>query len=240
MNGPNSGSGGVVIRAASRGEPETIDIGERLGAIVRPGDIVLLDGPLGAGKTRLVRGMARAMGVDESLVASPTYVIAHEYPPVRALGTPLVHMDAYRLSGPDDLDGLGWDRLADGSKVVVIEWGERVAAGLAAEPVVARVRIDPDGEGAGGRSVTLLAPPAWTGRKEWGLLRVLDVSEPQRVRCPVCGRTVQAPGGEAAAGGMGGWGVFCSDRCRGADLGRWLTEAYRVGRPIGPDDFGET
>ena len=96
-------------------------LGEQLGA----GDLVVLTGPLGAGKTTLSRGIGAGMGV-RGQVASPTFVLARTHP--REGAAPLVHVDAYRLSGPDELDDLDLD--FDGS-VVVVEWGAGLLDGVA-------------------------------------------------------------------------------------------------------------
>ncbi|MFI4896757.1 MAG: tRNA (adenosine(37)-N6)-threonylcarbamoyltransferase complex ATPase subunit type 1 TsaE, partial [Phycisphaerales bacterium JB059] len=107
-----------LIRQAESLE-ETRAFARELGAMLRPGDVVLLDGPLGAGKTTLVRAMAGELGLDESMVSSPTFVVVNEYPGNG--GPDLVHADAYRLSGSDDLDALGWDRLTSGGAIVLVE-----------------------------------------------------------------------------------------------------------------------
>jgi tRNA threonylcarbamoyladenosine biosynthesis protein TsaE len=115
---------------------DTERLGERLGAELRAGDLVLLAGPLGAGKTALVRGLARGLGVTGQ-VASPTFVLAREHPP-SGDGPALVHVDAYRLglggaTGDDvaaELDDLDLDTDLDGA-VVAVEWGTGVAERLA-------------------------------------------------------------------------------------------------------------
>ena len=92
-------------------------LGARIAAEVRAGDVVLLSGELGAGKTTLTRGLGAALGV-RGTVTSPTFVLARTHPRVDA--PPLVHVDAYRLSGADELDDLD---LAFDDSIVVIEWG---------------------------------------------------------------------------------------------------------------------
>ncbi|MDQ4119281.1 MAG: tRNA (adenosine(37)-N6)-threonylcarbamoyltransferase complex ATPase subunit type 1 TsaE [Actinomycetota bacterium] len=121
---------------------DTERLGERLGAQLRAGDLVLLAGPLGAGKTALVRGLARGLGVTGQ-VASPTFVLAREHPPSGG-GPALVHVDAYRLGlGEDErteadvaaeLDDLDLDTDLD-TAVVAVEWGTGVAERLAERAV---------------------------------------------------------------------------------------------------------
>jgi len=101
-------------------DPETMhDLGVRLGGVLRAGDLVILTGPLGAGKTTLTRGIGEGLGV-RGPVQSPTFVIARTHPSLSG-GAPLVHLDAYRLAGPEELDDLDVD--FEGS-VVVAEWGK--------------------------------------------------------------------------------------------------------------------
>jgi tRNA threonylcarbamoyladenosine biosynthesis protein TsaE len=104
------------------------DLGQRLAALLRPGDLVVLTGPLGAGKTTLVQGIGAGLEV-RGPVTSPTFVIARVHP---ALGTgpALVHADAYRLGSRAEVDDLDLD--ADvASSVTVVEWGEGLVEDLA-------------------------------------------------------------------------------------------------------------
>jgi tRNA threonylcarbamoyladenosine biosynthesis protein TsaE len=123
---------------------DTVAFGERLGRTLRAGDLVLLAGPLGAGKTVLVKGIAAGMGV-LGQVSSPTFVIARVHRPGPGGDVPLVHVDAYRLGDDlDQLDGLDLDTdLMDA--VVVVEWGEGVAEALSADHLLIRLdRRDDD------------------------------------------------------------------------------------------------
>lgn len=126
-----------VIELATVADTEAF--GRRLGAVLRAGDLVLLAGPLGAGKTAMARGIATGLGV-RGQVASPTFVIARVHDPAPGgRGIPLVHVDAYRLGGDlDQLDDLDLDaELLDSA--VVVEWGEGIADRLAEDHLVVRL-----------------------------------------------------------------------------------------------------
>lgn len=100
-------------------------LGARLAGLLAAGDLVVLDGPLGAGKTTLTRGLGAALGA-RGAVTSPTFVLAREHP--TASGVPLVHVDAYRLATGRELDDLDLDY--DGA-IVVVEWGKGKLDGVA-------------------------------------------------------------------------------------------------------------
>jgi tRNA threonylcarbamoyladenosine biosynthesis protein TsaE len=102
------------------------DLGERLAAHLGAGDLVVLSGPLGAGKTTLAQGIGRGLGVT-SAVLSPTFVIARVHRDGRV---PLVHVDAFRLSSIAEIDDLDLDASLEES-VTVVEWGEGLVEGLA-------------------------------------------------------------------------------------------------------------
>ena len=106
--------------------PEDMEaLGTQIGGMLRSGDLVVLTGPLGAGKTTLTRGIAAGLGV-RGPVQSPTFVLARTHPSVIG-GAPLVHVDAYRLGSAAELDDLDID--IDRS-VVVVEWGRGMVEGL--------------------------------------------------------------------------------------------------------------
>ena len=100
-------------------EAETADVGRAVGAELQPGDVVLLDGTLGAGKTAFVRGLAAGLGCDPGDVSSPTFTVVQAY----AGRIPLQHVDLYRLKA-EEVDDLGLDDLMPGH-VVAVEWPDR-------------------------------------------------------------------------------------------------------------------
>ena len=102
-------------------ETETSAAAESFGRDLRPGDVVLLYGDLGAGKTAFVRGLARGIGANPDEVSSPTFTLIQEYAGSSAT---LFHVDLYRLE-PAEIDDLGLDDLVAGDGIVAIEWAER-------------------------------------------------------------------------------------------------------------------
>jgi tRNA threonylcarbamoyladenosine biosynthesis protein TsaE len=123
-------------------EADTVRFGEALGRLLHAGDLVLLVGPLGAGKTVLARGVATGLGVS-GRVSSPTFVLARVHP-AGERGVPMVHVDAYRLGGDlDQLDDLDLDTDLE-SSAVVVEWGEGLAARLSENRLVVRLERRPD------------------------------------------------------------------------------------------------
>lgn len=190
---------------------ETIELGRRIGQALRPGDALALEGDLGAGKTTLVRGLAAGLGLDPSLVHSPTFAIVNHYdpPPGRA---PLIHVDAYRLSSPDELATLALDSIAMERAVLVVEWPERAAGLLPASSA----RIQLQAVGLDQRRITLDAPKDWLARPGIASLLGPDPANPN-------------------------W-PFASPRERLADLYKWLVGAYSIPSPpddAPPDLQGE-
>ena len=103
-------------------EDDTREFGRRLGGALRAGDLVVLDGPLGAGKTVLAQGIARGLGIGPREVQSPTFTLIREH---QGPGGRLVHVDLYRLD-PSDVPALGLEELLAGRGVKVVEWAERL------------------------------------------------------------------------------------------------------------------
>jgi tRNA threonylcarbamoyladenosine biosynthesis protein TsaE len=147
------------LSAVTRSAAETHDLAARVGLVLRAGDVVVLAGPLGAGKTVFTKGIAVALGIDEPVV-SPTFTIVREYPaPI-----PLVHVDVYRLDHVQELHDLGFDDLVAGDGVTVVEWGDRVRAVLPTERL--DVTLDP-GEDDDERTVSFeAAGTTWVARAD--------------------------------------------------------------------------
>jgi tRNA threonylcarbamoyladenosine biosynthesis protein TsaE len=120
------------------------DLGRQLAGLLRAGDLVILTGPLGAGKTTLVQGIGAGLGV-RGPITSPTFVIARVHPVVSGSGPALVHADAYRLGSISEVDDLDLD--ADvAAAVTVVEWGAGLAEGLAQDRLEISIEPDPDSD----------------------------------------------------------------------------------------------
>jgi tRNA threonylcarbamoyladenosine biosynthesis protein TsaE len=111
---------GLNIELAS--EDDTHRLGQAIAGLVMPGTVIGLVGPLGAGKTRLVRAIAESLGVDPGAISSPTFVLIHEYEGRLAV----YHFDAYRLNSPDAFEDLGVADYWKGGGICLVEWADRV------------------------------------------------------------------------------------------------------------------
>jgi len=129
------------MKIISRSEEETINIGESFAKELKRGDVVLLTGDLGAGKTRFVRGIAKGLGiVDWEKVKSPTYTIRHTYQGK----IPLYHFDLYRINGENELYEIGIDDLELDKGVSVVEWGKIIENFFDKKPVIVKIIIVDD------------------------------------------------------------------------------------------------
>jgi tRNA threonylcarbamoyladenosine biosynthesis protein TsaE len=113
-------------------------LGEAVATVLEPGDVVVLTGDLGAGKTTFTQGLARGLGV-AGAVTSPTFTLVHEY----GGRVPLVHLDVYRLTHLQELHDLGFDDLLGGDAIVVIEWGDVVGPLLPPDRLEVVLAFDP-------------------------------------------------------------------------------------------------
>jgi tRNA threonylcarbamoyladenosine biosynthesis protein TsaE len=219
-----------VIEFQSGGLDATSAFAGAVAAALRPRDSLFLSGDLGAGKTTFTRALVAALGGDQRQVASPTFVLVHEYELAaqpRGIRT-VVHVDPYRLTSRDDLDALGWDQLfepdagpARDGFAAVIEWPERLGTLLPAGG--ARIGFTHTGEES--RVIRLEVPDTWEARPEVAAMR----SRPPR-RCPVTGAWVLPTSPTYP---------FGSEKARMADLGRWFSGSYTISRPLGPSDLDD-
>ncbi len=116
----------------TRSAEQTLALGAALGRSVEGGTVIGLVGQLGAGKTQLVKGIATGNGLDDAgRVTSPTFTLVHQYPG----RVDLVHVDAYRLAGTQDMLDLGFDEWMDDRAVIVIEWADRVRSAIPDESI---------------------------------------------------------------------------------------------------------
>lgn len=121
-------------------EQETIELGKKIGALLKKGDIIAMQGTLAAGKTTITKGIASALGITET-ITSPTFCLISEY-----YGRmPLYHMDVYRLDGREDFVNLGTDDMLYGDGVSIIEWSEKIMDELPASTIILRLTPQEDG-----------------------------------------------------------------------------------------------
>jgi tRNA threonylcarbamoyladenosine biosynthesis protein TsaE len=160
------------LRFRSRSASETRAAARRLGAAILAVNeteaiVIGLVGPLGAGKTEWVKGLAEGLGADARLVASPTYVVASEYPLREAGGRPLAHVDLYRVESETELEDAGFLDLLTPGAVVAVEWADRFPKALPADRL--EVVLTPVPEAADGREIELRprGPRAWKLVGEW-------------------------------------------------------------------------
>ena len=140
------GQGGQSVEVTAATAQEARDLGRRLAAVLRAGDLLILAGDLGAGKTTFTQGVGAGLGVRGD-VTSPTFVISRVHPSL-VDGPALVHVDAYRLGGAAELDDLDLDTSLEDT-VTVVEWGSGVAEGLAEDRLEVTI-TRPRGDDAGG------------------------------------------------------------------------------------------
>jgi tRNA threonylcarbamoyladenosine biosynthesis protein TsaE len=127
-----------TARLRSRSAATTRRLGERLGRLVRPGDVVALVGDLGAGKTQLVRGACAGARVPASEVSSPSFAIVATY----RGRIPVHHADLYRIADEDELYGTGFGDLVGGEGALLVEWADRIPGALPAERLTIRLAHD--------------------------------------------------------------------------------------------------
>ena len=150
-----------MITTRTRSPEETLALGRRLAGVLAPGDVVLLEGRLGTGKTLLTSGIAEGLGI-AGPVASPTFVIARVY---RDGTLPLVHADVYRLSSFLEFEDLDLEATA-ANGVLVIEWGEAIQDAVSPDRLVIEIEMDGDE----GRLLRFLPFGSWQQRSLEGVV----------------------------------------------------------------------
>ncbi len=130
------------LEIVSTSEEQTVEIGRTIGQTMEPGTVLVLEGELGSGKTRLTWGIAEGLGLDRRFVSSPTYALVHEYE--TPSGLRVIHADAYRMDGgdADDFETLMGIGGGEPDWVAIIEWGSRIAELLPEDRVTVRLSHD--------------------------------------------------------------------------------------------------
>ena len=205
-------------------EGATAALAAGLADVLAPGDVITLEGDLGAGKTTFTRELATALGVPAGSVSSPTFVIVNIYPvPTRRDGLArLVHIDAYRVTSDEYLEPLGWDQLFDANTkqaardaIAIVEWPGNVAHAMPAENARVHIRIRATGQHA--REFSLSFPDDFRSRKfaEWLIDR-------PPIRCPKTTRWTKPTAPTYP---------FFDKRAQDSDLFGWLTDSYNIATP---------
>ena len=151
MRDPEAPVGRSVIARTSAGPEDTEAIASAIGAVLSPGDVIVLIGDLGSGKTTFVRGLARGLGVTIG-VKSPSFAIHLRYPG----RIPLHHLDLYRLNDTRDLAELGLEDVLEQEGVTAVEWGERLGAWMPERALCIRF----EDRGGSRRRLSMHGPPA--------------------------------------------------------------------------------
>jgi tRNA threonylcarbamoyladenosine biosynthesis protein TsaE len=184
----------------SHDEAQTEAFGVALGRFLVGGELVALRGELGAGKTSLVRGLATGLGIDAAAISSPSFIICRQHHGRRL---DLAHIDAWRLAGVEELEGIGWEELRQRSDLVTaVEWPERIESALPDDRLEVAIQHLSPME----RHIELRGPVALI--EAWRRHRGAE-------RCRACGAAVAT--GAATA-------PFCSRRCQLLDLAGWFAE----------------
>lgn len=136
---------------------DSLALGARLAAVARPGDVIALSGPLGAGKTSIARGLLAALGL-EAEAPSPSFAIVQPYAPPE-VRFPVLHVDLYRIEDPEEAEELGLDE-ARSDSLLLVEWPERLGDAWWRDALWLSLEVAPDGA----RALTAKVPAAWKDR----------------------------------------------------------------------------
>ena len=119
---------------------ETVALGKKIGGMLKNGDVIAMQGTLAAGKTTITKGIAAALGIEDT-ITSPTFCLISEYQGKM----PLYHMDVYRLNGAEDFAELGPDDMIYGNGVSIIEWSEKIMTELPRKTILLKITTQEDG-----------------------------------------------------------------------------------------------
>lgn len=119
---------------------ETVALGKKIGGMLKNGDVIAMQGTLAAGKTTITKGIAAALGIEDT-ITSPTFCLISEYQGKM----PLYHMDVYRLNGAEDFAELGTDDMIYGNGVSIIEWSEKIITELPQKTILLKITPQEDG-----------------------------------------------------------------------------------------------
>ncbi len=119
---------------------ETVALGKKIGGMLKNGDVIAMQGTLAAGKTTITKGIATALGIEDT-ITSPTFCLISEYQGKM----PLYHMDVYRLNGAEDFAELGTDDMIYGNGVSIIEWSEKIMTELPRKTILLKITPQEDG-----------------------------------------------------------------------------------------------
>lgn len=132
----------------SKSSEETIEIGKKIGSLLKKGDILAMQGTLAAGKTTITKGIAESLGVTD-VITSPTFCLISEYEGK----IPLYHFDVYRLEGSEDFINLGAEDMIYGDGVSIIEWSEKIMDELPSSTII--IRLETDSSDNSSRKITI-------------------------------------------------------------------------------------
>lgn len=130
----------LIMQYTSKNAEETESLGIRLGNSLKRGDVISLRGSLGAGKTVLAKGIAKALDIEEAIV-SPTFTIVQEYNG----SMKMYHMDLYRLSGEDEFESMGGEEFLYPDGITLVEWSEKIESMLPDNTIYVEIGINSDG-----------------------------------------------------------------------------------------------
>lgn len=129
-----------MITFTTTSAEETVELGKKIGSFLKKGDIIAMQGTLAAGKTTITKGIAQALGINET-ITSPTFCLISEYEGKM----PLYHMDVYRLDGAEDFANLGTEDMLYGEGVSIIEWSEKIMEELPHKTIILKLEPHDDG-----------------------------------------------------------------------------------------------